>query len=164
MTETGIRFGENFTAAQILEHSVADIKAGLWVCGDLTLSCNLVQSQKPMGCAIGLLGINGGAAEIVKSQGDNEFEEGDIVEAFMNYPKDGGSDWSEEAKKTVEILASCIPKEFMEDHYLAARTLGEAQNAVVEYNDGGITTGEALVWFEAALQKAKAEEAKKAGD
>lgn len=132
------------TAKQILDECIDDIEGGRWICGELTGPGRL-GANKPMGCAIGLVGINGGAAEITHKDG--------VCYAEMNYPSDDGDGrWNESAKEALEALADAVPLGKDHPHYFADR-----ECRVYNYNDVGgdlsgntekkLTARQARAWF-----------------
>jgi hypothetical protein len=133
---------------RILEESIADIEAGLWICGDL---CELNENEgatKPMGCALGLVGINAGYAKIRNTSYG--------VTANVDYPRD---DWARPAIKAVTLLAEAArPTKTQVDE--ARAEAGEAAGLAVPFEQGivwrvndadGMTPRKALNWFRRAL-------------
>ena len=138
-------------AAEILDESVLDIDAGRWICHDLAQNiCKKTPNEKPKadGCALGLLGVNGG----------NTF-----VSAFgalsLLYPDacELGK-WNEESKTAMRVLASVIPNDDAIRYTDNSYTDGARQDAIVTYNDGLSEQENAVElareWFDAARVKA----------
>jgi hypothetical protein len=133
---------------EILEACIEDIDAGRWLCGQLTgvNPKGTGPNFKPLGCAIGLVGINSGAAEL---QGDT---------FHLEYPTyDNDQRWTDAGKEAVRILAKVSPMtqaELYDYGYddLDTDRVADAQEIVVSTNDDFcIVPKEARNWFKKAL-------------
>jgi hypothetical protein len=156
---------------KILQESIKDIEAGLWMCGELTQECVLNGFQKPMGCALGLVGMNAGFAKF-REEDEENFVYGEqyggeyvttgerVVISDLQYPNE--SNWSPQALKAVALLA--------ETTRLTKTQIGNIRedggdelldvnpSIVIEYNDGktggnDLSKKAALSWFKRALAK-----------
>jgi hypothetical protein len=81
-------------AKQIIQKSIEDINDGKWICGDL---CTVNDQGKVMGCAIGLVSLNGGYTETYSKYMYNPITRNDELVSFniALYPYD-----EDEAKGT----------------------------------------------------------------
>jgi hypothetical protein len=161
------------TPAEVFEECLLDIRDGLWICDALSKnneSCTHV--EKPMGCGIGLIGINTGDCtwELMR----NESFDFIVVETWN---EDEMYAWSDLAQKCGVILAKAAliinPKRFSvyedenglrgEDreevlaYYDKHVIVADAQEIIINYNDGGIRKDDADAWFSKALEMAQQE-------
>jgi hypothetical protein len=153
----------NKSTSEILGECIADIDSGHWVCGQLITDENGTIKEKespnfkPMGCAIGLVGINSGAANLVKRHGSPYWE--------MGYPSDDpeGEDYTPEAKKAVELLAATSHMEEREKESIRGRDGGDlavSESIVIDTNDNLChTPAQARKWFKKAYDLAVSQEA-----
>ena len=148
---------------KILEQSIQDIKDGLWTCDILTRDCEVVPGgcSKPMGCALGLVGINAGQARIEEYEG---FDGLCRITAVLDYPSEADAmndPWPRSALRAVELLASTtrlskMRREELSDPYNLDR-LEQSAAYVTGYNDTGahgeapLTPRQAIAWFRRAL-------------
>lgn len=137
-------------AAEILEASVADIKAGLWVCNAYIVTIN-GRKKRPEGCAVGRVGINGGES----------FWSGEhqcwSLNGFTRENKTGVEAWSPASKLALRHLAEAIPNSTTDPHDSAE----DHESYIIEYNDNGrngdrLLTVQAIAWFERAAAAARA--------
>lgn len=168
------------TAVEVLEMCAEDVKAGLWICGELIAEAQLNGREKPPGCAIGLAAINSGSASIqVMVDG--------YTESLCHYPHAVPRSWSAAGKAALKFLAMIALDakreefeddsdrwQFYEDTILNASrkapasilkrlrttnvgiTLRMADDIIVNYNDETHLDPEAAHgWFMAALALAK---------
>lgn len=151
---TARQIEEPATASMILEESIRDIQRGQWLCGELTQHVPYQLDAKPMGCAVGLVGINGGAARLHTSR------EHTMLWAEMSSPEEGWHRWPLKARQAVLLLAQALPKGWrppgVNNYDVNDNDQGEqAATSVINYNDTGddgdnITPGVALAWFKRA--------------
>lgn len=162
--------GKSRNAIQIIDASIADIEAGLWVCGELV--GEETPGKKPMGCALGLIGINSGAASITVEKDALSGET--VCMAYMDYPAEAETSkdkWTAAAKKAVAALADTTRLRAARRKELAADSVGWEKlydpalifqtNAITAYNDGGpqdaiqssnLSKKAALAWFQRARE------------
>lgn len=144
---------------KILEACIEDIEIGRWCKHHLGVMTKTNGLKKPMGCALGLVGIESGALEVV-DVGDGYVH---IVDD-EHYPSRG--DWPKSAVKAVKLLAETVrfPKKEIEKRLQEGRekaqdnetdeTLGAIETVVYYFNDQGISSKQgALNWFKRALAK-----------
>jgi hypothetical protein len=138
----------------ILEESIKDIKEHRWICNEL-VGGNFHNEEKPMGCAIGLVGINSGAGRLVTDKNYGSYY-------YMAYPKEEPEKWSEAAMVTIRFLAETTRWErgAREAAGVAEESRGNSTDEVILYNDGGeggenISSPKALAWFKRALKLAQ---------
>lgn len=134
----------------ILQDCIKDIEDGLWVCGELCEANDAEGATKPMGCALGLVGINAGYATIKNTPYG--------VSADVDYPK---KDWSKSAIRAVTLLADTAHVTKDQRLEVAEEVAGEntdyavpvEQGIVWRFNDSGsMTPRRALDWFKRALK------------
>lgn len=133
------------TAAEILAESLIDIeKFNAWRCNEFICAKDRQRDHnKPAGCALGLIGINGGNLKlkaigslIVVSDKDAE-EEGACLE------------WNSQSQEAIMILAEIAGKR-------RPGGTADAYQQVIEYNDNEIRDPiDAAEWFREAAQTAK---------
>jgi hypothetical protein len=153
-------------AVEILELSYNDIPWS-WICGTLTRACVLNGHKKPEGCALGLIGMNGGLAsfstrvvrlwdnEIGKDVPTGQYEVQGIFEQSDLYA-------TSTTAEAIVCLALAIPKEItvskagwyneVDEAYdkwadNIPHDVSGAADCVVAYNDDDITRGDAASWF-----------------
>lgn len=132
---------KSLSASGILKDSIDDIDNNLWFCHTLT---NLPDEDrpakaKPMGCALGLIGINGNCMK-ADGRNPNKF--------YLGYPEE--YPWTPEAIQAMEILAECVPEEWVVESY-------NTRDKIIQYNDHtiGIEAPEmARKWFDEAYKLA----------
>jgi hypothetical protein len=89
------------TPSEVFQECLLDIRDGLWVCGELSLpNTTCTQVEKPMGCALGLVGINTGECQWTLERN----AESDYV-VFPTWPNDRVQNWDRLAQECVQILA-----------------------------------------------------------
>lgn len=99
-------------AKQIIEKSIKDIQAGLWICNDL---CEVGENAKMMGCAIGLVALNGGLTHTSNvSTYNTKTDEYEVVAVeYAEYPFDE-DEWTATKRKSIRsaafALALAVPK------------------------------------------------------
>jgi hypothetical protein len=129
---------------RILSECIADIDAGLWTCNVLVKD---KKGPKPMGCALGLVGMNSGAYKIVT----NDYG---ISGALVDYPdaaEEEGTPWPKAALKAVDILAAQVR---LTDEY--PYSTFNSVDKVVTFNDKKCPDAStARAWFVRALDIAK---------
>lgn len=142
-------------AAEILIECIKDIKAGRWTCGTLSEVCP-VGGDKPMGCALGLVAVNGGA---VIEQRPTQYPLVPGVKFAIDYPTDAaghGSPWPKPALLAVEALAATTRRSVSEAGAFSD-TLARHQSDVIDFNDSeDMTPRKALYWFKRALAQVQA--------
>lgn len=137
--------GNKRIASAILEECVLDIQEGRWVCN--VLARDSVSKHKPLGCAVGLIAINGFA--VAKADLSSTIKRYEI-----GYPSE--TMWSDEPLKALSFLAQAIPVD--------KRTVGSDADLVITFNDHGgrgggkLTNAEALYWFSTAALIAHSQE------
>lgn len=162
MTATAVKTKRATSTRKILERSIEDIENGLWTCGEM---CEATEGPKPMGCALGLLGINSGAFPVEEGP-DGKFY------ASITYPSDGA--WTPQALKALDLMvdtARAVPgtKYLLDrkrDQIEVARqnvdnygsgdddVVAAKEELVYALNDSnGMTPKRALSWFRRALAK-----------
>lgn len=165
------------TPAEVIHECLLDIRDGLWVCGTLSknnTTCTHV--EKPLGCAVGMVGINTGHCEWELLRNDTfQFL---IKETWEN---EDGYMWDDPlAKKCIEILAeaSLTISDWHRENYVDSMDLwvydndgntnipslekivaymleSDPQDCVITYNDGNIDREQATAWFQLALEMAQ---------
>jgi hypothetical protein len=164
------------TADVVLQESILDIKAGLWLCGDLMQSAEANGNKKPKGCAVGLLVINARLAPvvIVKDEGwdSGKYAYCPQISNPTYYFKMGAPATRLHAlKQSLVALAQAIPLEDrpmqfesadpetgemeeqekpMTDKEIAGLSVDELESMVIEYNDSNISSEDAEAWFQKA--------------
>lgn len=148
---------EPATVSMILESCIKDIEQGQWICGQLCKSTPNRVGAKPMGCAVGLVGINGGVAELRVDYRNNLFAE-------LASPDDYWVEWPVKARQAVLLLAQALPKD-LRPYRVDKLTVDdeekgmEAAASVIAYNDGdgdeeSLSSVGALEWFKRAHELA----------
>lgn len=157
------------SARKILQDSIADIDAGLWVCGDLMRPCPINGTQKPMGCALGLVGINSRQYDVKTKMSwitdPSSFirKKAEVAYASIRYPSLRSP---KSVLKAVELLAETtkLSDATMEDILTSYDTskardrLMLQEEVITTYNDTGasyqrLAPSDAKAWFQRALAK-----------
>lgn len=142
------KFRECATPARVFEECLLDIRDGLWICDTLAAS-NTSQTHvaKPMGCAVGLIGINSGSCFIWS----------DRVGIHASFSEESAIYWDQLAQTCIWSLYKALQEMFPDGGYLAV-SLEHAEGYVVEYNDSGgggggnLSPAQATEWFQKALE------------
>jgi hypothetical protein len=172
-TETKPKVKRGPSARTILTKAIADIKAGLWSCGDLVdgRTGDTEKDAKVMGCALGLVGVHAGMATIkVEKRAADHWNPEPYFEAtaYLNYPSEdeaSGKPWPAGAKKAIRLLAGTTGLKKREVHFLLDdndgcgtnldnASLSSLSGVVVGKNDSYCRTpASALKWFQRALAR-----------
>lgn len=141
-------------AAEILEACARDVRDGYWICGNYL---DNVFACRPKGCAMGLLGYNGGELKQRAFHPDDPRLRWEIhTTADWNHDK-----WKPETELAMRYLARAIPGY---KHYSWETNIKAVEEIIVAHNDkdpedGGdyvLTTPDAIAWFERAAAAARA--------
>lgn len=150
--------GKTRNAVQVIDACIKDIEDGYWICADLVRDG---KGKKPMGCALGLVGINAGLAEL-------SFNDAGVCTARLPYPTDGLIKWTTNASTAMKALSKTarVSKATRTGFVKAAKgdaaagyfvdpELGANQNIITTYNDRGagagrLTEKRAIAWFNRA--------------
>jgi hypothetical protein len=138
------------TPAEVLSECLTDIRDGLWVCGMLSSpNASVHHVAKPMGCAVGLVGINSGNTSIRSG----------AAGVFAVFDFETAERWNALGQETVLILANALDgvDEWTSD--VEAEAVPDAESRIIAYNDEGddscnISPEQAREWFERALKLA----------
>lgn len=131
------------TATRILEQSLIDIKQGRWLCGSFIHRFK----EKPAGCALGLIGINGGNYPL------KEFGSELVCLVTDEAMEDDCADWTEQSHQAIRLLYDSVSEE-EQGGKADGRPVRELWSLIAEINDG-MEQPEAEEWFSSAIALAK---------
>lgn len=131
------------TALRILEQSLKDINAGRWLCGNFIHAFK----EKPAGCALGLIGINGGNYPL--KQIGSEL----VCLVTDEATEDDSKSWTDQSHTAMRLLYEAIDEKD-KPHIFGDLPIGDIWSDIAEYNDM-MQEDEAKEWFSAAITLAK---------